>query len=217
MHLIFLGLLGAGKGTQAAKLASYLKTPHISTGEMFRQMADSGSILGVSARDEYWGNGKNCPDEITNKILEERLTLPDCKDGFILDGYPRNLGQACFLEELLERKALFLDAVLHIKIAEQTILERLSSRRRCPKCPTTYGLGNLPKQEGICDNDGAQLVQRIDDTPEKIQQRLEVYRKETLPLVGHYSHLRKDVDGEQSPGKVFEEILRILGFQESFK
>lgn len=210
MRIIIFGPPGAGKGTQAAKLSSYFKIPHISTGEIFRQMAESGDQLGIEARDKYWAKGYYVPDQVTNKLVEKRIQLPDCKKGFILDGYPRTLDQAKELDAIAKRHKFSIDAVLNLQVRYESLVARLNNRSRCAKCGSTYGLGHLPKKKGRCDKEGGELEQRLDDTPEKVKERLRIYQQHTLPLLEYYKKLRKDLNGEPLPNDVHSELVKIL-------
>lgn len=208
MNMILLGPPGTGKGTQAERLSKKLNIPHISTGEMFRQLAAEGNPLGVEARDKYWGKGNLVPDGITIKLVEERLSKGDCKKGYILDGFPRTLPQAKALDKITS-----IDNVIEIQSSDEAIIKRLTSRRQCTDCKKIYGIDVPPKQEGTCDVCKGKLVQRDDDREEVIKERLQVYQKQTLPLISHYSKQGKltAVDGEQPIQKILESIIRAIG------
>src|SRR5690625_198675 len=203
-----MGLPGAGKGTQAEKINEKFHIPHISTGDMFRLAIKEGTELGKKAKG-YLDEGALVPDEVTNGIVEERLRMDDCKDGFLLDGFPRTIPQAKALTEITTKLNQELDYVIHIHVPEEKLLERLTGRRVCPTCGTTYHVVyNPPKLEGVCDKDGTQLIQREDDTIETVQKRLAVNIEQTKPLLDFYDALGilVTVNGDQAIDKVFEEI-----------
>ncbi len=182
MKLILLGAPGAGKGTQAEFISKKLGIPTISTGNMLRSAVKNGTPTGLKAK-EYMDAGKLVPDEVIIGIVTERLQEADCAKGYILDGVPRTLGQA----EALEAAGIRFDVALSIEISDQEIVDRMSGRRTCPDCGATYHIVNAPpKAEGVCDNCGAQLIQRPDDRPETVLNRLKVYHDETEPLKGFY-------------------------------
>ena len=202
-RIVFLGPPGAGKGTQAAGLARELGIPHLSTGDLLRAAVAAGSPLGTEA-DGYMRAGKLVPDELVLKILEERLTRPDAKTGFLLDGYPRNLAQG----ETLARRTP-VDAVVSFEVPADELVRRLSERRTCPKCQSVYHLTfQPPKMAGRCDHDGAELVQRPDDRPEAVQNRLKVYADQTAPLLDFYRQrgLLRPVDARGTPEEVARRI-----------
>ena len=206
-RIVFLGPPGAGKGTQAAGLARELGIPHLSTGDMLRAAVAAGSPLGNEA-DEYMRAGKLVPDALVLKILEERLALPDAKAGFLLDGYPRNLAQG---ETLAQR--LPVDAVVSFEVPSEELVRRLSERRTCPKCQAVYHLTfQPPKVPGRCDHDGAELVQRPDDRPAAVQNRLRVYADQTAPLLDFYRQrgLLRPVDASGPPEEVARRIRAAL-------
>lgn len=169
LNLILMGLPGAGKGTQAEKINERYNIPHISTGDMFRLAIKEGTELGQKAK-EYMDQGELVPDDVTIGIVKERLGKDDCKDGFLLDGFPRTIAQAEGLESLLSDLNKSIDYCLHVDVPEENLVERLTGRRICPECGTTYHvLYNPPEQEGICDKDGSELVQREDDQAETVK------------------------------------------------
>ncbi|WP_068677137.1 adenylate kinase [Oceanobacillus sp. Castelsardo] len=212
MNLILMGLPGAGKGTQADKINNKYNIPHISTGDMFRLAIKEGTELGKKAK-EFMDQGELVPDEVTIGIVKERLGKDDCKNGFLLDGFPRTIAQADALEQLLSELGLSLDHVIHVDVPEEKLVERLTGRRICPTCGTAYHvIFNPPKVEGICDKDGSQLVQRDDDTAETVKKRLSVNIEQTQPLLDFYEskgYLVK-VDGDQEIDKVFQDIQGFL-------
>ncbi|WP_249872559.1 adenylate kinase [Oceanobacillus saliphilus] len=213
MNLILMGLPGAGKGTQAEKINEKYNIPHISTGDMFRLAIKEGTDLGMKAK-EYMDQGDLVPDEVTIGIVKERLSKPDCANGFLLDGFPRTIAQAEALQQLLTDLDRSIDHVLHVDVPEKNLVERLTGRRICPTCGTTYHVVyNPPKEEGICDKDGSQLIQRDDDQPETVKKRLSVNIEQTQPLLDFYQdkgYLVK-VNGDRDIEEVFQDIQSILG------
>lgn len=183
MNIIFLGAPGAGKGTQAEKVSEKLSIPTISTGNIIREAIRGGSPMGLKAR-EYTEAGKLVPDEIVIGIIKERLSADDCKNGFILDGFPRTIPQA----EALDTMGIVIDKVIDIEVPDEAIAKRMSGRRVCPKCGASYHLEyKKPSADGVCDSCGSELVQRKDDAPETVLERLKVYHSETEPLKDYYS------------------------------
>lgn len=205
--IILLGPPGTGKGTQAERICAYYNIPHISTGNIFRGLVSKNDPFGIKLRDDYWGKGKLVPDDITINLLKERLAKDDCKDGFLLDGFPRTLNQAKELKRISS-----IDLVLNLQSEMDLIVERLSSRMTCEKCNSVYGLDKTPKKEGKCDFDNASLYQRDDDKPEVITKRFVEYENLTKPLIEFYKKekLLKDVDGNHKPDVVFMLIQQIL-------
>lgn len=203
-----MGLPGAGKGTQAEKINEKFNIPHISTGDMFRLAIKEGTELGKKAKG-YLDEGALVPDEVTNGIVEERLSKEDCKDGFLLDGFPRTIPQAKALQKITTKLNQKLDYVIHVEVPEEKLLERLTGRRVCPTCGTTYHVVyNPPKEEAICDKDGSKLIQRDDDSIETVQKRLAVNVEQTKPLLDFYEEqgILVTVNGDQAIDGVFEEI-----------
>jgi len=188
MNLVLLGLPGSGKGTLAASLSSALDTPHISTGDIFRQAMVDGTELGNRIR-KGMDEGRFVDDETTLAIVAERLSRPDCATGFILDGFPRTLAQAKAFTALLGSRQRTLDAVLLLDASDAAVTERLLSRRQCRKCGLIFGLDRRPWDEGVCDNCGGELYVRGDDNPESVTRRLRTYHKETAPVVDYYHRL----------------------------
>lgn len=212
MRLLIMGRPGAGKGTQAVNIREYYNIPHISTGDMFRAAIKNQTKLGVLAKS-YMDQGLLVPDEVTIGIVNERLQEEDCKNGFLLDGFPRNLDQAKALDNFLNEHNIALDAVLDINVAPEILIERMVGRRVCKTCGATFHVSfNKPKVEGICDNCGSPLIQRNDDTYETAHNRLKVYDENTAPLLAYYSekNLLKTVDGNQDFAKVFADIKEVL-------
>jgi len=210
MKIILLGPPGAGKGTYASRLTPTLKLPHISSGNMVRQEIKAQTQLG-NLMKEYSDKGKLGPDEIMIKILAKRLKKPDCKKGCILDGFPRTIKQAEALEKIMK-----IDLVINLNVPDQIIITRLSNRLTCKKCGTIYNKLTLkPKKDNICDECGGELCQREDDKPEVIQERLNVYRKKTEPLIEYYKKkdLLKDVSCDDlmiPPEVIVEKIKSII-------
>ena len=212
MKLLITGRPGAGKGTQAVNIKEYYKIPHISTGDMFRAAMKAGTKMGLLAK-EYMEKGQLVPDEVTIGIVEDRLSEADCKDGFLLDGFPRNLAQAEALDKFLTKNGIKLDAVLDVNVAQSVLVRRMVGRRVCKNCGATYHVEfNKPLKDGICDNCGSNLVQRPDDTEATAVNRLAVYDEQTAPLLDYYKKqgILKTVNGDQSFDKVFEDIKAVL-------
>jgi adenylate kinase len=213
MKLLIMGRPGAGKGTQAANIKEYYNIPHISTGDMFRAAIKNQTKLGVTAKS-YMDKGLLVPDEVTIGIVQERLLEDDCKNGFLLDGFPRTIAQAEALETFLKENGIVLDAVLDVNVPAEILVRRMVGRRVCKGCGATFHVEfNAPKQEGICDVCGTPLIQRADDTYETANSRLEVYDNNTAPLLDFYNTrgLLKTVNGDQALDKVFEDIKNVLG------
>lgn len=208
-----MGGPGAGKGTQANPLVERFHFPHISTGDMFRAAIKEGTALGLKAKS-YMDAGGLVPDEVTIGIVEERLALPDCADGFLLDGFPRTLAQGSALADILERLGMKLDGVINIEVDEEVLIPRLTGRRVCRKCGSSYHMiFNPPKQEAVCGQCGGELYQRSDDTVETAKNRLNVYNSQTEPLIAFYAEkgLLKRINGDQPIDQVFQDILKVLG------
>lgn len=186
MRLVLVGPPGAGKGTQAVHLASHFSIPHISTGDIFRLNIKGETKLGLHAKS-FMDAGNLVPDSVTNDMVADRLTHPDAKSGFLLDGYPRNIGQADFLKDNLEKSGTPLDAVLEFKLENEEIIKRLSGRRACRGCgATSHVIFEAPKVAGICDACGGELYQRSDDAENVIANRLAVYAEQTEPIINYY-------------------------------
>ncbi|GEL78047.1 adenylate kinase [Tenuibacillus multivorans] len=213
MNLILMGLPGVGKGTQAEKIVEKYEIPHISTGDMFRSAIKEGTELGKKAKS-YMDEGALVPDEVTIGIVKDRLSKPDCEKGFLLDGFPRTVAQAEALESLLEELNTKLDYVLHVDVPEDKLVDRLTGRRICPECGATYHVEfNPPKEEGLCNNDGTTLMQRDDDKPETVKNRISVNSDQMKPLLSFYEekgYLVK-VDGDQEIDDVFQQIDDKIG------
>ena len=203
-----MGLPGAGKGTQAEKINEKYGIPHISTGDMFRLAIKEGTPLGKEAQ-AYMDEGALVPDEVTNGIVKERLAKDDCKEGYLLDGFPRTIPQAEALEDITKDLDRKLDYVIHVDVPEEKLVQRLTGRRVCPECGSSYHIiYNPPKKEGVCDKDGTELIQRDDDAEETVQKRLAVNVEQTKPLLDFYKGkgILISVDGDQSIDKVFADI-----------
>lgn len=212
MKLILLGAPGAGKGTQAEILCKKLGIPSISTGNILRAAIKDGTPTGVQAKS-YIDAGKLVPDEVIIGIVNERLSRDDCAKGYILDGVPRTIAQA----EALEKAGIQFDAVVSIEISEDEILRRMSGRRVCEACGSSYNVEAVPPRvEGVCDNCGGKLIQRKDDTPETVRERLKVYHTETEPLVGFYAQrgLLRSVAVNGTKEETAQAILAVLGMAE---
>lgn len=213
MRVILLGPPGAGKGTQAKLISEKFSIPHISTGDIFRANIKEKTPLGMEAK-RYIDNGQLVPDEVTIGIVKDRLTKDDCDNGFLLDGFPRTVAQAEALDEFLKGINKDLDVALLIKVPEEFILERMTGRRVCTSCGASYHIRfNPPKIEGKCDICDNELIQRKDDTEATVKERLEVYSKQTYPLINYYKDngIISEVDGTEAIDKVFENISNILG------
>ena len=211
MKLILLGAPGAGKGTQAEILCKKLGIPTISTGNILRAAIKEGTPTGLKAKS-YIDAGKLVPDEVIIGIVHERLAQDDCKSGYILDGVPRTIAQA----EALEKAGIGFDAVVSIEISEEDILRRMNGRRVCEACGSSYNVVSIPPRvEGICDNCGGKLIQRKDDTPETVRERLKVYHTETEPLVDFYAArgLLRPVRSDDTKEGTTQAILAALGIE----
>src|SRR5512133_393976 len=213
MILILLGPPGAGKGTQAKLLATELRIPHISTGDMFRDHKARGTDIGKKVQ-AIMDAGGLVTDDITNAMVKERLSRPDVAPGFILDGYPRTTAQAEFLDQVLRSLGRSITRCLSYEVAEETLVERMSGRRSCPKCGTVYHVSqNPPKRDGYCDRDGTGLVQREDDKPATVKKRLQEYAAKTEPLRRFYreKNLLTDIEGVGTPEGILAATKKALG------
>ncbi len=207
-----MGLPGAGKGTQASKIIKKYPIPHISTGDMFRLAIKNGTELGKEAKS-YMDKGELVPDEVTIGIVKERLSQSDAKDGFLLDGFPRTVEQAEALNGIMKELGTKIDKTIYVEVTEEELMNRLTGRRICEVCGTTYHLVfNPPKQEGVCDLDGGKLYQREDDNPETVANRLEVNIQQTTPMLDFYEDqgVLVKVDGSQDIDEVFSDVDAIL-------
>ncbi len=210
--MILLGPPGAGKGTQAKMLIKEFGIPQISTGDMLRDAVKAGSPMGSKAKS-YMDSGALVPDEVVVGIVEERIQQPDCRNGFMLDGFPRTTAQADALAEMLGKKGLKLDHVVCVQVANEELIRRLSGRRTCRQCMAPYHVEfNPPKREGICDQCGGELYQRDDDREDAIRARLETYDRQTRPLIDYYSRLGllRAVDGTGSMDEVYSRIRQAV-------
>lgn len=213
LRLILLGPPGAGKGTQAARICQKYSIPHISTGDIFRRHIKEGTEFGKKAQ-EYMNKGELVPDGLVLEIAEARLTEEDCGNGFLLDGFPRTVYQAEQLDKFLNEKNLEIDKVLDIEVDKEVLMTRLIGRRVCRSCGATYHVINMPpEKEGVCDICGGELYQRSDDTAATVENRIEVYTAQTMPLIEHYDKLGKiaRIDGSMGLEDVFSEIVSVLG------
>ena len=213
MKIIMLGAPGAGKGTQAKRIADKYTIPHISTGDIFRANIKNGTELGKKAK-EFMDQGLLVPDELTCDLVMDRIQQDDCKNGFVLDGFPRTIPQAEALDEALGKIGQKMDYAIDVDVPDENIVNRMGGRRACLSCGATYHVEfNPTKAEGICDACGAQTVLRDDDKPETVQKRLTVYHDQTQPLIDYYKNqgILKSVDGTQPMQAVFDAIVGILG------
>lgn len=213
MNLILMGLPGAGKGTQAERIVEKYHIPHISTGDMFRAAIKEETELGLKAKS-YMDKGELVPDEVTIGIVRERLGKDDCKNGFLLDGFPRTVPQAESLETILSELGTSIDYCININVDQSILMERLTGRRICKSCGSTYHLVfNPPSVEGQCDKCGGELYQRADDNEETVANRLEVNVKQMKPLLDFYENkgYLRNIDGQQDIDKVFQDITELLG------
>ena len=212
MKIVMLGAPGAGKGTQAIKIADKYDIPHISTCDIFRANIKGGTELGQKAKS-YIDKGELVPDEVTIGMLLDRIAQDDCKNGYVLDGFPRTIPQAESLTEALKSQGDRIDFALNIDVPDEAIIKRMSGRRACPKCGATYHIVYAaPKTENICDKCGTELIIRSDDKPETVKDRLNVYHQQTEPLIAYYktTGVLREVDGTQELPKVFEDVVAIL-------
>lgn len=213
MKIIMLGAPGAGKGTQAKMIADKYSVPHISTGDIFRANIKNGTELGMEAK-KYMDQGLLVPDELTVKILLDRVAQDDCKNGYVLDGFPRTIPQANVLDEALNKLGDKIDYAINVDVPDENIIRRMSGRRACLACGATYHIEHVPpKTEGICDRCGKELVLRDDDKEETVKNRLNVYHDQTQPLIDFYEEkgVLKSVDGTVDMKDVFAAIVSILG------
>lgn len=212
MKIIMLGAPGAGKGTQAKQIAAKYGIPHISTGDIFRANIKNQTELGRKAK-EYMDQGMLVPDELTLELIMDRFTNEDCKNGYVLDGFPRTIPQAEALTKALADNHDKIDYAINVDVPDEAIVSRMSGRRACINCGGTYHIKYNPtKQEGICDSCGGGLVLRDDDKPETVQKRLSVYHVQTQPLIEYYEKQGKlkEVDGTKDLDVVFQSIIQIL-------
>ena len=213
MKIILMGAPGAGKGTHARFLSEKYNIPQIATGDIFRANLREKTPLGLEAKT-YMDQGLLVPDELTTNMVLDRLEEEDCKNGYILDGFPRNLNQARALTEALAAKGDAIDHVIHLEIEQDIILHRMEGRRVCERCGASYNIKSLPpRREGICDYCGGAVVQRPDDVPETVLKRLDVFHEQTAPIIEYYRQLGKEarVDSGGTIEEVRAELVGILG------
>ncbi len=213
MKVIMLGAPGAGKGTQAKKIAAKYQIPHISTGDIFRANIKEGTELGTKAK-AYMDKGELVPDELTCDLVVDRISKPDAANGYVLDGFPRTIPQAEALTRALEGRGEKIDFAINVEVPDENIVRRMGGRRACLKCGATYHVEyNAPKVENVCDVCQGELVLRDDDKPETVQKRLSVYHAQTQPLIDYYKAegVLAEVDGTQDIDVVFQDITKILG------
>ena len=213
MKIIMLGAPGAGKGTQAKKIAEKYSIPHISTGDIFRANIKNGTELGKKAKT-YMDQGFLVPDELVVDLVVDRLNQEDCANGCVLDGFPRTIPQAEALDEALKASGQVVDFVINVEVPDENIVSRMSGRRACVNCGATYHIVHAPtKVENVCDTCQGELVLRDDDKPETVQKRLNVYHEQTQPLIDYYSkkNILAEVDGTVDINDVFAAIVEILG------
>jgi adenylate kinase len=212
VNIVLLGAPGAGKGTQAAKMVEVFGLPHISTGDMFRKAVTDGTPMGVAAKG-FMDKGELVPDAVVIGIVRERLSQPDCAVGFILDGFPRTVPQADALDAALAGLGRALDAVISIDVPRGPLVGRLTARRQCRGCGRIYNvMGDMPAVDGVCDDCGGEVYQRDDDTVETVTNRLDVYDKNTSPLIAYYSTkgLLHSIDGDRPVNAVFADVRQVL-------
>lgn len=213
MKIIMLGAPGAGKGTQAKMIADQYGLPHISTGDIFRANIKNGTELGMEAK-KYMDQGLLVPDELTVKILLDRVAQEDCQNGYVLDGFPRTIPQAQVLDKALNELGDQIDYAINVDVPDENIINRMSGRRACVACGATYHIVHVQtKVEGICDRCGKELILRDDDKPETVKNRLNVYHEQTQPLLDFYDKkgVLKSVDGTVDMKEVFASITAVLG------
>ena len=212
MKIIMLGAPGAGKGSQASRIAKEYQLPHISTGDIFRANLKEETELGKRAKS-FMDKGELVPDDITIAMLLDRIHKEDCKNGYILDGFPRTIPQAEALKEALAKKDEKIDLALDVEASDELIIKRMAGRRTCPACGAIYHIVTLPpKTEGICDRCGADLIQRKDDNEETVKNRLKIYHEVTEPLISYYKKegILEEIDGAEDLDKVFEKVKTII-------
>lgn len=212
MKLVLLGPPGAGKGTQASEIVKKYSIPHISTGDILRKNISEGTDLGKEAKD-YMDKGSLVPDDLVVALIKDRLSESDCKDGFLLDGFPRTVDQADALDTELKNLNYKLDKVLNIEVDKNSLIERITGRRICKDCGATFHIAfNPPKEEGKCDKCEGELSQRADDTEKTVTNRIGVYSEQTEPLINYYEEkgIIANINGDQDIDKVFSEVVSAL-------
>ena len=212
VKIILLGPPGAGKGTQAKSISNRYSIPHISTGDIFRKNISENTPLGIEAK-KYIDQGQLVPDEVTINMVKDRLQQDDCIGGYLVDGFPRTVSQAEALQKFIDERGESLDTALLIYVPMDFILERMTGRRVCPSCGASYHVKFNPAVDGKCELCGSDVVQRKDDTAETVKERLDVYERQTQPLIDYYENknLLSQVDGTKAINEVFESICGILG------
>lgn len=212
LKIIMLGAPGAGKGTQAKKIADKWQIPHISTGDIFRSNIKNGTELGKKAK-EFMDQGLLVPDELVVDLVVDRVKQDDCAKGYVLDGFPRTIPQATALDEALASIGGKIDYAINVEVPDENIINRMAGRRACVACGATYHIVHIPtKVEGICDRCGAELILRDDDKPETVKKRLDVYHEQTQPLIDYYTEkgVLAEVDGTKDMEDVFNAIVKVL-------
>lgn len=212
LKIIMLGAPGAGKGTQAKKIADKWQIPHISTGDIFRANIKNGTELGKKAK-EFMDQGLLVPDELVVDLVVDRVKQDDCAKGYVLDGFPRTIPQATALDEALASIGGKIDYAINVEVPDENIINRMAGRRACVACGATYHIVHIPtKVEGICDRCGAELILRDDDKPETVKKRLDVYHEQTQPLIDYYTEkgVLAEVDGTKDMEDVFNAIVKVL-------
>jgi adenylate kinase len=213
MRIIIMGPPGVGKGTQSEFLVKHLQIPHISTGNIFRELYEENSTIGKIAQ-EYISRGELVPNDITNEIVKQRLKHKDVEKGFLFDGYPRNIEQAEALDQILEGYGWKLDAIISIEAPDELVVSRIAGRRVCPKCGTIYHVSNRkPKVEGICDIDGTKLIHRNDDMPQTVRRRLRIYNDQTAAVIGYYEGRKElyKIDGSRTINDTHNDVMKAIG------
>lgn len=213
LNIILLGPPGAGKGTQAEKIVEKYNIPQISTGDIFRNNIKNGTPLGMKAK-EYMDRGDLVPDELVVDLVKDRLAQDDCKDGFMLDGFPRTVFQAEELDKIMAERSLSINHVLDIDVEAQKLVDRIAGRIICKSCGATFNLNSKPtKVAGVCDHCGGEVYQRADDNRETVENRLKVYFEQTAPLIEYYEKagVLAKINGDQAMDAVFAEIIKVLG------
>jgi adenylate kinase len=213
MRLLFLGPPGAGKGTQARELAREWGVPQVATGDMLREAMAAGTPLGREAK-HYYDRGELVPDDVILKMVAERLGQPDAVQGFILDGFPRTIAQADGLGAMLETLGHKVDGVIYLDVSEPELIRRLTGRRLCRRCQTPFHVVSAPpKREGVCDKCGGELYQRVDDSEATVRNRLEVYERQTAPLLDYYRQrgLLRTISGEGTVDKIRQDLREAAG------